>query len=175
VGLGGSSGRNALRQAGVDQSLWCTNKKEIQFFLGFAGYYRQYIDRFAEIARPLTELCKLEVVFEMTHQRLEAYNLLVKKLTAAPLLLFTDWQLPFKLYVDASMTGLGAALHQVQVIDGIKKEEPIVFISRQLKDSEGRYGASQLKCLCLVWAGSRQVTLLLVWLVSLKSSQTAHL
>jgi hypothetical protein len=33
-----------------------TNQKEIQSFLGFAGYYRQHIDKFAEIARPLTEL-----------------------------------------------------------------------------------------------------------------------
>jgi hypothetical protein len=88
----------------------------------------------------------------MTHQRLEAYNLLISKLTSAPLLLFPDWQLPFRLYVDASMTGLGAALHQVKIIDGVKKEGPIVFISRQLKDSESRYGASQLECLCLVWA-----------------------
>ena len=50
------------------------------------------------------------------------------------------------------MTGLGAALHQVQVIEGLKREGPIVFISRQLKDSEAKYGASQLECLCLVWA-----------------------
>lgn len=145
-------GIDQKKVAAVLQKTTPTNKKEIQSFLGFAGYYRQNNDRFAEIARPLTELCKLEVVFEMTHQRLEAYNLLVKKLTTAPLLLFPDWQLPFKLYVDVSMTGLGASLHQVQVIDGIKKEGPIVFISKQLKDSEGRYGASQLKCLCLVWA-----------------------
>ena len=26
------------------------------------------------------------------------------------------------------------------------------FISRQLKNSESRYGASHLECLCLVWA-----------------------
>jgi hypothetical protein len=50
-----------------------------------------------------------------------------------------------------SMTGLGAALHQVQVIEGLKREGPIVFNSRKLKDSETRYGASQLECTCLVW------------------------
>jgi len=50
------------------------------------------------------------------------------------------------------MTGLGAALDQVQVIKGLNREGPIVFISRQLKDSEAKYGASQLECLCLVWA-----------------------
>ena len=49
--------------AAVLQKTTTTNWKEIQSFLGFAGHYRQHIDRFAEIARPLTELCKLEVVF----------------------------------------------------------------------------------------------------------------
>ena len=50
------------------------------------------------------------------------------------------------------MEGLGAALHQVQIKDDLPVEGPVVFISRQLKDSERRYGASQLECLCLVWA-----------------------
>jgi hypothetical protein len=63
--------------AAVLQKPTPTKKKEIQSFLGFAGYYRQHIDRFAGIARPLTELCKLETVFEMTHLRLEAYKLLI--------------------------------------------------------------------------------------------------
>ncbi|PLW40538.1 hypothetical protein PCANC_16768 [Puccinia coronata f. sp. avenae] len=119
-----------------------SNRKEVQSFLGFAGYYRQHIDKFAEVAKPLTELCKLETVFEMTHQRLVAYNTLIRKLTTAPLLLFPDWKLPFKLYVDASMIGLGAALHQVQTMDGMLREGPVVFISRQLKDSEARLYSS---------------------------------
>jgi len=29
---------------------------------------------------------------------------------------------------------------------------PICYISRTLKDSEKKYGASQLECLCLIWA-----------------------
>ena len=44
-----------------------SHRKEIQSFLGFAEYYRQHIDKFAEVAKPLTELCKMEKVFEMTH------------------------------------------------------------------------------------------------------------
>ena len=43
------------------------------------------------------------------------------------------------------MEGLGGALHQVQIINDIETEGPIFFISRQLKDSESRYGASQLE------------------------------
>ena len=54
--------------------------------------------------------------------------------------------------MDASFEGLGAALHQIQVIGGKSVEGPVVFISRQLKDSETRYGSPQLEALALVWA-----------------------
>ncbi|MBW0582146.1 hypothetical protein O181_121861 [Austropuccinia psidii MF-1] len=62
-----------------------------------------------------------------------------------------DFKLPFKLYIDASGDGLGAALHQVQIINDKPVEGPICFISRQIKPTEARYGASQMECLCLVW------------------------
>ena len=58
----------------------------------------------------------------------------------------------FLLYVDACMDGLGAALHQTQIFMDKPVEGPICFISRKLRYSEKRYGASQLECLCLVWA-----------------------
>ncbi|MBW0560654.1 hypothetical protein O181_100369, partial [Austropuccinia psidii MF-1] len=63
-----------------------------------------------------------------------------------------DFKLPFKLYIDASGDGLGAALHQVQIINDTPVGEPICFISRKIKPTESRYGASQMECLCLVWA-----------------------
>ncbi|MBW0546751.1 hypothetical protein O181_086466 [Austropuccinia psidii MF-1] len=54
---------------------------------------------------------------------------------------------------DAAFSqGLGAALHQRQITDGEPREGVICYISRQLKDSEARYGATQTECLCLVWA-----------------------
>ncbi|MBW0525204.1 hypothetical protein O181_064919 [Austropuccinia psidii MF-1] len=128
------------------------NKKEIQSFLGFAGYYRQHIKDFASIARPLYKLCDKDTVFEMTVDRVKAFESLRQALTTAPLLLMPDFKLPFKLYIDASGDGLGAALHQVQIINDKPVEVPICFISRQINPTEARYGASQMECLCLVWA-----------------------
>ncbi|MBW0565234.1 hypothetical protein O181_104949 [Austropuccinia psidii MF-1] len=128
------------------------NKKEIQSCLGFAGYYRQHIEDFASIARPLYKLCDKDTVFEMTVDRVKAFESLREALTTAPLLLMPDFKLPFKLYIDASGDGLGAALHQVQIINDKPVEGPICFISRQIKPTEARYGASQMECLCLVWA-----------------------
>ncbi|MBW0516592.1 hypothetical protein O181_056307 [Austropuccinia psidii MF-1] len=63
-----------------------------------------------------------------------------------------DWNIPFKLYIDVCGDGLGAALHQVQIINDKPKEGPVCYISRQIKPTEARYGASQMECLCLVWA-----------------------
>ncbi|MBW0562050.1 hypothetical protein O181_101765 [Austropuccinia psidii MF-1] len=86
-------------------------KKEMQSFLGFAGYYRQPIKDFVK-----------------------------------------NWKLPFKIYIDACVGGLGAALQQTQIINYKPVEGPICFISRQIKQTEARYGESQIECLCLVWA-----------------------
>ncbi|MBW0582000.1 hypothetical protein O181_121715 [Austropuccinia psidii MF-1] len=128
------------------------NKKEIQSFLYFAGYYRQHIKDFASIGRPLYKLCDKDTVFEMTVDRLKAFESLRQSLTTASLLLMPNFKLPFKLYIDESGDGLGAALHQVQILNDKPVEGPICFISRQIKPTEARYGASQVECLCLFWA-----------------------
>ncbi|MBW0588497.1 hypothetical protein O181_128212 [Austropuccinia psidii MF-1] len=118
------------------------NKKEIQSFLGFAGYYRQHIKDFESIARPIYKLCDKDTVFEMTFDRVKAFESLREALTTAPLLLIPDFKLPFKFYINASGDGLGAALHQVQIINDKPVEEPICFISRKIKPTEARYGES---------------------------------
>ncbi|MBW0489585.1 hypothetical protein O181_029300 [Austropuccinia psidii MF-1] len=87
----------------------------------------------------------------MTVDRVKAFESLRQALNTAPLLLMPDFKLPFKLYIDASGDGLGAPLHQVQIINDKPVQGPICFISRQIKPTEARYGANQMECLCLVW------------------------
>ncbi|MBW0540715.1 hypothetical protein O181_080430 [Austropuccinia psidii MF-1] len=122
------------------------NKKEIKSFLGFSGYYRQQIEDFSSIARPLYRLCDKDTVFEMTVDRVKAFKSLKQALNTSPPLLMPDFQLPFKLDIDASGDWLGAELHQVQILNDKPVEGPICFISRQLKPTEARYGASQMEC-----------------------------
>ncbi|MBW0551872.1 hypothetical protein O181_091587 [Austropuccinia psidii MF-1] len=87
------------------------NKKDIQSFLGFARYYRQHIEDLESIASPLYKLCDKDTVFEMTVDRVKAFASLRQALTTAPVLLMPDFKLPFKLYINESGDGLGAALH----------------------------------------------------------------
>ncbi|MBW0558288.1 hypothetical protein O181_098003 [Austropuccinia psidii MF-1] len=127
--------------------------KEMQSLHGFASYYRNHIKNFAHITSSLYKLCSKYVVFEITKGRRDAYERIKHELTNAPVLIFPDFELPFKLYKDAACSqGLGAAPHQRQIVDGEPRAGVICYISRQLKVSEARYGATHTECLCLVWA-----------------------
>ncbi|MBW0505675.1 hypothetical protein O181_045390 [Austropuccinia psidii MF-1] len=88
----------------------------------------------------------------MTQERIKSYEKIRKSLTEAPLLLMPYWNIPFKLYIGACGDGLGAALHQVQIIDDKHTEGPVCYISRQIKPTEARFGASKMELLYLVWA-----------------------
>ncbi|MBW0510911.1 hypothetical protein O181_050626 [Austropuccinia psidii MF-1] len=125
----------------------------MQSFLGFSSYYRNRIKRFAHTTSSLYRLCSKDVVFGITKERRDAYERIKYELKNAPVLISPDFELPFKLYIDAACSqGLEAALHQRQIVDGESREGVICYISRQLKDSEARYGDTQTECLCLVWA-----------------------
>ncbi|MBW0506073.1 hypothetical protein O181_045788 [Austropuccinia psidii MF-1] len=125
----------------------------MQSFLGFYSYYRSHIKRFAHITSILYKLFSKDVVFEITKERRDAYERIKYELTNTPVLILPDFELPFKLYIDAACSqGFGAALHQRQIVDSEPREAVICYISRQLKDSEARYGATQNEFLCLVWA-----------------------
>ncbi|MBW0516653.1 hypothetical protein O181_056368 [Austropuccinia psidii MF-1] len=128
------------------------NKTEMMSFLGFASYSRKHIKDFEIHSRSLYSIFDQQTVVEMTQERIPAYENIIYALTNAPLLLMPYWKLPFKLYIDACGEGLSAALHQVQIGNEKPYEGPICFISRQIKPVEARYGASQMECLCLLWA-----------------------
>ncbi|MBW0541836.1 hypothetical protein O181_081551 [Austropuccinia psidii MF-1] len=125
----------------------------MQSFLGFASYYKSHIKVFSHITSSFYKLCSKDVVFEITKERRDSYYKIKNELTNSPVLILPDFELPFSLYIDSACgQGLGAALHQRQIVDGEPREGVICYISRQLKDSEARYGATQTECLCLVWA-----------------------
>ncbi|MBW0573415.1 hypothetical protein O181_113130 [Austropuccinia psidii MF-1] len=106
----------------------------MQSFLLFASYYRNHIKNFPHITSSLYRLCSKDEVFVVTKERRDAYERIKHELTNEPMLILPDFELPFKLYIDASCSqGLGAALHQRQIVAGEPREGVICYISRQLK------------------------------------------
>jgi hypothetical protein len=111
--------------------------KEVRSFLGLASYYRKLIPRFAEIAKPLTELTQKGEEFMWTPLRQKHFDELKKKLTTAPVLAYPEFQVPFILSTDASSKAIAAVLSQVQG----GAERPTAYASRQLNKAERAYSA----------------------------------
>ena len=90
-----------------------TSTKETQSFLGFASYYRRFIRNFAQIAKPLHKLAERNVAFRWTEECQAAFDELRQKLCSAPVLAYPDFKKSFILDTDASDTGIGGVLSQL--------------------------------------------------------------
>ena len=133
-----------------------TTLKELQKFLGFAGFYRRFVEGFSKLAAPLTRLLKghsnknkqKSSTFVWTEEQQSSFDCIKRALTSTPVLGFADYTLPFIVHVDASSQGLGAVLYQRQ--EG--KLKVLSYASRGLKASEALYPAYKLEFLALKWA-----------------------
>ncbi|MBW0463838.1 hypothetical protein O181_003553 [Austropuccinia psidii MF-1] len=107
---------------------------------------------FEKIAKCLYKLCDQQTVYTFTEEKVKEYEELKKALTNSPFLPMANWKLPFVLYTGACGEGLGAELHQKQIIDYKIFKGTIGFIPRKIKPTKARYGASQMEWLFLMWA-----------------------
>jgi hypothetical protein len=80
--------------------------KEIRSFLGLAGYYRQFIEGFSKIVKPLSTLLEKDREFKWTEACQASFEDLKKRLTTSPVLVMPDLQKGFDIYCDASRQGL---------------------------------------------------------------------
>ena len=113
-------------------------KKQVRGFLGLSGYYRRFIDGYASIAIPLTDLTKkcLPDKVLWTAECEKAFITLKRALCRSPVLANPDFSKEFILQTDVSNQGVGAVLSQVGE-DGLEK--PISYFSRKLLPREARY------------------------------------
>ena len=117
---------------------------EIRSFLGLSGYYRRFIANFSKIAKPMTSLLHKNAKFIWSPECEEAFQVLKKLLTSAPILAQPDTSKPFDIYCDASGSGLGCVLMQ----DGCV----IAYASRQLRKHEINYPTHDLELAVVVHA-----------------------
>nr|GEW20144.1 reverse transcriptase domain-containing protein [Tanacetum cinerariifolium] len=85
-----------------------TSVKDVQSFLGHAGFYRRFIQYFSKIARPMTHILEKETTFIFSKEFIEAFNILKKKLTKTSILVAPVWDLPFEIMCDAIDYAVGA-------------------------------------------------------------------
>ena len=109
--------------------------KSVRQFLGFVGYYRRFIPRFADVATPLVYLTGKDVPFVWDSSCSAAFRELRAALIDAPILAFPTETGQYILDTDASNFGLGGVLSQIQN----DQERVVAYCSRALRPSQRRY------------------------------------
>ena len=117
-----------------------TTPKEVKQFLGLIGYYRKFVPRFANVARPLTNLTRFDQPFEWSDKCQTSFELLKEALIKEPILRFPDPNKPYTLYTDASKYAWSCVLTQQYTHDIDNKQivvnHPITYISGLFKGSQ---------------------------------------
>ena len=120
------------------------NVKELQRFLGFINYYRQFILDYANIRKPLTQLLQKNVPFTWGQSHSKAFNVLRDTISSLPKLFTANPEKPFEIYADASNQAVSAVLE--------RKGLPILYASRVLNEAEQRYSTYDKELLAIYFA-----------------------
>ena len=127
------------------------NVTALRAFLGLTGYYRRFIQHYAEKAAPLTALTSKKRRFCWTTAQADSFRRLKEELCTSPVLQYPvfDSAVPFILKTDASDIAAGAVLCQRQDDRG---ERVIAYGSRKFNPAEQKYPAHERELAAVVWA-----------------------
>ena len=120
--------------------------KNVRQFLGLAGYYRRFIQNFAQIAKPLTKLLQKDVDFVWDDKSEQAFSTLKELLCNPPLLQYPDFSKAFNITTDASGYAIGGILSQGE----IGRDRPIAYTSRVLRGPELKYEVYEKEAAAIV-------------------------
>ncbi|KAI7955667.1 hypothetical protein MJO29_007066 [Puccinia striiformis f. sp. tritici] len=126
------------------------NVRELQRFIGFANFYRRFIDHFSGTARPLHDLTRDNAMFNWNDTCQKAFDALKTAFATAPVLKIANPYEAFVLECDCSDFALGAILSQICKTDG--ELYPVAFLSRSLIKAERNYQIFDKELLAIVAA-----------------------
>ncbi len=118
------------------------NPSDIRSFLGLAGYYRRFVKYFSRMALPLTTLTRKGVPFEWSEECEQSFLDLKERLTTSPVLVIPITGIPYEVFTDATLQGLGCVLQQ--------QGNVVAYGSRQLKPHERNYPTHDLELADLI-------------------------
>jgi hypothetical protein len=113
-----------------------TSVKGVRSFLGFANFYRRFIEGFSSMAQPLTDLTQKDVPFVWTAKANEAFESLKKAFLMEPNLAQFQWERRTRIETDSSGWSTGGVLMQV---DDNGFWRPCAFFSKKNSPAECNY------------------------------------
>lgn len=118
------------------------NLKQMQRFLGTAGFFSGFVPSFATLAAPLTDMTAKSFNWDRSkwiRDYDDDFAALKEAMVAACALYYPDYSLNWVLRTDASEVGVGAVLFQVATSDGPLVHQPIGFASKKFSDAARRW------------------------------------
>ena len=88
------------------------NQKGVREFLCMVWYYRKFISRFADAARPMTKLTRKDCKFEWSDDCQTGFEYLKTSLTEAPILKYPNPHKRYIVFTDASDQAAAVVLTQ---------------------------------------------------------------
>lgn len=130
-----------------------TTGKQVQQYLGFFNFFREYIPCFSTLAAPLDGLRNNTKPFVLNELQRECFDSFKTLVAQAPILSFPDFEQPFYVATDASNVGVGAVLYQLpHGEEHPEKVRYISFMARALQTSERNYSATKKEMLAIAFA-----------------------
>jgi len=126
-------------------------KRQLRQALGLFSFYRTYVNNFAMIAKPLTNLtgARKPMAFSWGENEQRAFDELRQKICQAPVLAVPQLEKPFRLYTDASEIALGCQLAQ---LDENGDEHAIVYACLKLSSAQRNWSVVEREDDAIVWA-----------------------
>jgi transposase InsO family protein len=125
-----------------------TKVKEIQAFLGFTNYNRQFIRDYSRIAIPLSNLTKKDNTWKWGTEEQNAFDSLIGACVNPPVLVPFRSNEPLRFETDASDLAIGATALQQR--DG--SWHPIAYHSQKFSGPEERYDVHDKELMAIVAA-----------------------
>jgi len=114
-----------------------TKVKQVQAFLGFANFYRRFIENFAKMSKLLSDLTKKDCTWNWGIEQQNAFEVLKKAFATALVLRIPNDEDLFKLSTDASDFAIGAILSQKDMQTNLW--HLVAFFSKSLDVHERNY------------------------------------
>ncbi|KAI0992060.1 hypothetical protein K3495_g16126, partial [Podosphaera aphanis] len=121
--------------------------KGVRSFLGFANFYRCFVDGFSDIAAPLTNLTKKGITWRWGEEEQAAFERLKRIFATEPVLLQWDPDRETILEADCSGYAMGGCLSQK---DREGRLRPVAYFSKRLNSAEVNYPIHDKEMLAIV-------------------------
>ena len=131
------------------------NIKELRRFLGMTSFFRAFFPGYANIAQPLYQLTKKNVVYDWTPDCTKSFEKLKNSLLSADVLALPDPSKPFRLYSDCS--GQACGFMVTQMVQG--QEKVCSYGGRSLSTTERFYSITDLESTAILFGLRKNISL----------------